>query len=105
MLFNTAIKSSPVTVQDDGWVAPDGQWFPCKSCEHDYLAYQLCGYNGDKLEQLGWVHISFANICNEYGLDLSQKQRDTLFDLQQLDPRSYYGKGLGEWLNPEEDQW
>jgi len=75
----------------EGWLAPDGKFFPCRSWEHDSTAFHVYRYVYDKapsssavseMEQRGWVRI-YANVFRNKK-ELTQAQLDTLWDLAQI---------------------
>ena len=81
-----------------GWVAPNGDFYPCAVTDHDYVCWDLAPqfnlysnrmperYSYDLTEH-SWIRISTKGLCleNEAKLEeCTQKQMDTLFDIYYL---------------------
>lgn len=49
---NLVAKDSPA-----GWIAPGGQWHPCKSTDHDNYAWLILKKTVGELEDEGWVRV------------------------------------------------
>lgn len=67
----------------DGWILPDGKFYPCGYMEHIWLADKL-GKSEPEAEKLGWVKIHHALDGGLYitinEKRFTQKQQNTLFD-------------------------
>lgn len=68
---------------EDGWVLPDGKFYPCGYMEHIWLAEKL-GKPEREAEKAGWVKISHGLDGTLYihrgERDVTQKQINTVFD-------------------------
>lgn len=69
---------------EDGWIIPDGKFYPCRYMEHIWLADKIAGVEEKDAEKRGWIKIS-----NAIGMGLhiykgdrepTQRQLNTLFD-------------------------
>lgn len=40
---------------DQGWIAPDGEFFGCNYAQHDYVAQHVIGCTVGQLETSGWI--------------------------------------------------
>lgn len=67
--------------QDDGWLAPDGKFYPCAYGEHNELAWRLDMYSRE-MEQLGWIKVQEGKFFWDYTRPFSptQPQIDAVFD-------------------------
>jgi hypothetical protein len=83
-------------VQEDGWLSPDGVYYPCGFWNHFEAAMEIAGVGPSDLEERGWVHISDSQISVQRGL--TQPQMDTLFDMQMVDPGSCLGMNIARHL-------
>lgn len=78
-----------VPVQEDGWLSPDGVYYPCGYSHHHEAAMEIAGVGPYDLGKRGWVHISDSVIWSEKGL--TQPQVDMLFDMCMVNPESLLG--------------
>jgi len=85
-----------VPVQEDGWLSPDGVYYPCGYCNHSEAAMEIAGVGSYDLDKRGWVHISESCIYTEAGL--TQSQVDKLFDMYMVDPGSFLGTNIASRL-------
>ncbi len=83
-------------VQEDGWLSPDGVYYPCGFYCHYDAAMEIVGVGPSELEERGWVHISDSRVRLERGL--TQPQVDTLFDMWMLNPESVLGMNIASCL-------
>lgn len=111
IVINKDSRYKPATepVQDDGWMTPDGVFYPCGFWQHSACAMNLTGMYVTDLEKSGWAHISSNFIAND-DLTLTQPQIDALFDMMMLDPNSELGRHIAGWLNDDdsnsdEEEW
>lgn len=78
-----APKPDSTVSADDGWITPDGKFYPCGYMEHVWLADKL-GKEEREAEKAGWVKISHGLEGKLYihkgEREPTQKQLDTLFD-------------------------
>src|SRR5262245_33813710 len=104
--------------QSPGWIAPNGRFFPCLCHEHDSQADDLARkYYTDEakrksgaqiFEEKRWVRL-LENGAFRVGADLqappriTQAQRDTLFDLINIDKGNDFSRTLMMWLDHAED--
>ena len=66
-----------------GWLSPT-EFFPCKLCEHTYVAHEFCeklGYTydscpNDVLIEHGWVHITKSIFFGDYHIFWQKKLND-----------------------------
>lgn len=84
---------------DSGWVSPDGRFWGCASVAHEWLLHSLVRKSVHEASREGWVrmagdvlfHGDATGPSGEIygGRELTQRQRDTLFDLgfSELEPR------------------
>lgn len=92
--------ATTVPVQEDGWMSPDGTYYPCGFYHHSEAAEEIAGMDVWELEESGWVHISGDCIRNE-DVRLTQAQRDMLFDMFMLNPNSWLAHNLAPFLHIE----
>lgn len=78
----------------NGWLLPDGKFYPCGFQGHIETAYRL-GYEEREAEKLGWIKIS-SQVIQASEIDPSQKQIDLIFDYCQK-----LGKGMPYWMTKE----
>ena len=68
----------------DGWITPDGKFYPCRYMEHIWAAHKIAGLEEKDAEKRGWIklsdNIAMGKKVYEGGKKPTQKQRDTLFD-------------------------
>ncbi len=80
-----------------GWLAPDGSFWPCVSCEHISVARMLCdkfqynireyrGQADDTLLHLGWIHITLSEWDNEWRIDWKWTHKITQPQIEFLKP-------------------
>jgi len=90
--FDTSKYEDAITTSN-GWLSPDGKFYPCQWFEHVTLAYAL-GHEEKVLENF-WVKLSKGETYPpERGL--SQRQMDLLFDMYTKD-----GRKLPSWWESE----
>lgn len=94
---------------DGGWLAPDGKFWQCEDYQHHVCARQIVGELGlevtdysaeSTLEKANFVHLSLGSAYFR-GDELTQAQRDVLFDLATLWPETWgvdYHMGILELL-------
>lgn len=77
----------------DGWLSPEGDYWPCKPQGHLNLADYITNrddYKGEKLlESRGWVKVSMNKWFGDGSLRLTQKQMDFIFDWCRLNGVKY----------------
>jgi hypothetical protein len=86
--------------QDEGWLSPEGKFYPCAYGEHINLATRL-GLNSIQMEKTGWLKVQqgkvfFSDLFGQ--TEPTQSQRDKVFD--------YYmkqGQELPSWMKPEDN--
>ncbi len=83
-------------VQEDGWLSPDGVYYPCGFYNHSAAAMEIAGVDSSDLEERGWLHISDSRIWLQRGL--TQRQVDTLFDMYMVNPESVLGMNIASCL-------
>ncbi len=88
-------------MQEDGWLSPDGLYYPCGYQNHWEAAMEIGGVGPYDLEERGWVHISDGRFSVERAL--TQPQMDTLFDMQMVDPGSCLGRNIARCLGERGD--
>jgi hypothetical protein len=78
--------------QSGGWLSPEGIFYPAPYWGHCWLAvkivahlYKVVGGGMRQLEQAGWGHVSDDGEVSSFK-ELTQAQRDTLFDVAMLKP-------------------
>ena len=80
-----------------GWLAPDGSFWPCETCEHVAIARMLCdkfeyniweyrGQADDTLLHLGWIHITLSEWDKEWRIDWKWTHKITYPQVQFLKP-------------------
>jgi hypothetical protein len=84
-------------VQEDGWLSPDGVYYPCGCYNHSVAAREIAGVDSYDLERCGWVHISDSWVWSER--ELTQPQIDALFDICMVNPESLLGTRIARLLN------
>lgn len=86
--------------QHDGWMSPEGTYYPCGYCKHSACAVALTGKGVHDLEMSGWIHISSSEVANfTQGRRLcTQSQRDRLFDMVMVNPNSRFGENIQAFL-------
>lgn len=69
----------------DGWIAPDGEWFGTNYAQHDYIARTVLGCSVQRLEQLGFCRCheglfwrQGSDFDTKPRLKLTTKQKKTL---------------------------
>jgi hypothetical protein len=73
----------------EGWLAPDGTYYPCASSEHDSAARSITAvlfrsWDGTRmLEDKGWMRVCEGYILYDHN-KVTQRQIDTIFDLTQI---------------------
>ena len=81
-----------------GWLSPDGYFYPCEPWEHDSLAETICRAElrvlkgASYLEGQSWLRIyDDGLVARGWGgaRQLTQRQRDTLWDLYQMSDGEY----------------
>lgn len=72
---------TPTSVNTDmsAWVSPDGKFYNVPQYSHSMFAAFFMGTTVDRLESMGWMHISGINFFIR--TKVSQNQIDTLYDL------------------------
>jgi hypothetical protein len=81
-------KPDKELVSENGWIAPNGDFFPCGEIQHDWLADVLHGEkDGVKVIEKTHVRISVNHLSRGMrspfqfeGKQLTQKQKDTIWD-------------------------
>lgn len=70
-----------------GWLSPEGKFYPCEYAGHSGLARRLTAHlfnslDGEELIETTWLRIHYDGYTSVWCLrELTQAQRDTLFDL------------------------
>lgn len=76
----------------DGWLSPEGDYWPCRPQGHQELADYLSGsksYDGEKiLEGRGWIKVS-TNKWYAIDIYVTQAQIDFVFDWCRVNDRKY----------------
>lgn len=72
-------ESYPAITQDTGWLSPEGRFYPCSYYEHDSIAHRL-GKSRWDLDRLGWVVLAGSEGIHRGNIEVTQAQRDLVFD-------------------------
>lgn len=89
-----------VPVQADGWLSPEGVYYPCGFGNHDEAAREIAGVSSSYcLEERGWLHITDSQLWLEGAL--TQPQIDTLFDMLMVNPASSLGINIARYLGEQ----
>jgi hypothetical protein len=88
-------ESFSTVTQDTGWLSPEGRFYPCSYYGHDLVAHRL-GKGRYELDRLGWVVLSGSNGIHKGDIEVTQAQRDRVFDWC-----TSQNKGLPYWMRPE----
>jgi hypothetical protein len=86
-----------VPVQEDGWLSPEGAYYPCGYGRHYRAAMEIAGVDPYDLGKRGWVHISDSVIWLEK--ELTQPQVDMLFGMWMVNPESLLGINIARLLD------
>lgn len=86
-----------IPMQEDGWLTPEGIFYPCGCYNHAECALELEDCTVWQLENKGYIHISDCRITNK-DTKPTQLQIDTLFDMQMIDPHSYMAMRINSYL-------
>lgn len=91
-----------------GWLAPNGDFYPCESWLHDWMAESICRAVLGKLEgtryleQKQWIRVhDNGNLGTATDDPLTQAQRNALFDLYTQSDNCEYKKNIEYWLDEE----
>lgn len=66
------------------WIAPNGDFYYVRPCNHSYVAEELLGTHEDALFARGWVKVSSVDIYASR--DASQAQLDTIWQMVEAYP-------------------
>lgn len=97
-----------VPMQYDGWLAPNGLFYPCGYYGHSSCADEIGETQGIadcsvwKLEQRGYLHISDERVRNA-DTRPTQAQLNTLWDMYMLDTTSYFAHRIKCYMDKWED--
>lgn len=88
-----------------GWLSPDGKWFPCPNGDHVAIAYELAvGYHGEThvfdsshfLQDRGWVRVGYGIVTFNYDMaQVTEAQIAALKTMQTIGVNEeHYAKGF-----------
>jgi hypothetical protein len=60
------VNPQPKITSNNGWLSPDGTFYPCNYSGHNDLADELC-HGPTQIEQLGWVKICCFKLLTDSG--------------------------------------
>jgi hypothetical protein len=83
--------------QDNGWLSPEGKFYPCSYGQHVEIAIRL-GFDSIQIEKLGYLKVQNSQVflSTLYNNEPSQSQRDIIFDYYKIT-----GYSLPFWMLPE----
>lgn len=70
-----------VVTSNDGWLSPDGFFYPCQWMQHSRTIAAASGMNAVTAEELGWIKLdSMYGLISSGDRDPTQTQINMLYD-------------------------